>query len=570
MQPTTIERARLGDVLIEQGVLTSEQLSEALVAQRESSNKRLLGEVIVQLGYCTQDEIISALAKNYGVPYAKITPKLVDASAIDALPKEFLEEHKVLPLFKVRNVLTVAMAEPSNMFLVEEMAQVSGCEIQVAAASASDIADTLQSYVSSANVFVIDDIIEDINADDFELIEEQVEDLANLEAGAEHSPVVKLVNYLIFDAVRQNASDIHIEPDDNQTRVRFRVDGQLVEAFRPPHRMHAAIVSRVKIMSQLDISERRLPQDGGIHVMMQGRPIDLRISTMPGPHGEKVVVRVLDNRNVLVNLEKLGFEYDTLNQFRRLIARPNGILLVTGPTGSGKSTTLYSVLNELNAPEVNICTVEDPIEYNLRGINQFQVNEKIGFRFASALRSLLRQDPDIIMIGEIRDEETARIAVQAALTGHLVISTLHTNDAPAAITRLLNIGVEPYLASASVLGVLAQRLVRKICTECKETYSPPLHLRKLAGKSIEGIDTFYRGKGCPKCRHTGFQGRIGIFEFMPITDTIRDQVVHGASLDELRATAQKEGLRGLRADGIKKTKAGVTTLEEVIQTSEDR
>jgi len=564
------ERTRLGDVLIEQEVITADQLADALTAQRESGNKKLLGEVLVHLNYCTEDEIISALAKNYGVPYAKITPKMVDASVIDSLPRDFLDRHKVLPLFKVRDVLTVSMAEPSNMFLVDEMAQISGCEIQVVAASAEDIVQTLQSYVSSANVFVIDDIIEDINADDFELIEDQVDDIANLEEASEHSPVVKLVNYLIFDAVRQNASDIHIEPDDNMTRVRYRVDGSLFEAFRPPHRMHAALVSRIKIMSQLDISERRLPQDGGIHVMMQGRPIDLRVSTLPGPFGEKVVVRVLDNRSVMVNLEKLGFEYDMLEGFKRLIATPNGILLVTGPTGSGKSTTLYSVLGELNTPSVNICTVEDPIEFNLRGVNQFQVNDKIGFTFSAALRSLLRQDPDIIMVGEIRDEDTARIAVQAALTGHLVISTLHTNDAVAAVTRLFNIGVEPYLVAATLVGVLAQRLVRKICTHCKESYSPALHLRRLAGKHIEEVDTFYRGKGCGKCRNTGYEGRIGIFELLSMSDELRDMVVHGATLDEIRGAAIRSSMDTLRTDGIMKVKAGVTTLEEVIQVSEDR
>jgi type IV pilus assembly protein PilB len=566
----TGERLRLGDVLVEQGVITQEQLADALDSQRQSGNKRLLGETLVHLGCCAEDDIVSALAENYGVPYAKITPKIVDASIIDSLPKEFLDRHKVLPLFKVRDVLTVAMAEPSNMFLVDEMGQISGCKIQVVAASAQDIAHTLESYVSSANVFVIDDIIEDIDAEDFELMESQIDDIANPEEAGEHSPVVKLVNYLVFDAVRQGASDIHIEPDDNVTRVRYRVDGGLFEAFRPPHRMHASLVSRIKIMSQLDISERRLPQDGGIHVMMQGRPIDLRVSTLPGPFGEKVVIRVLDNRSVMVNVEKLGFEYDMLEGFKKMIGHPNGILLVTGPTGSGKSTTLYSVLSELNQPEVNICTAEDPIEFNLRGINQFQINEKIGFTFAATLRSLLRQDPDIIMIGEIRDEETAAIAVQAALTGHLVISTLHTNDAAAAVTRLFNVGVEPYLVSATLVGVLAQRLVRKICTHCKETYSPPVHLRRLAGEKLDGLDTFYRGKGCSKCRNTGYNGRIGIFEMLLMNDDLRDKIIHNSSLDEIRATAIKSDMHTLRADGLSKVKAGVTTLEEIIQISEDR
>ncbi len=564
------ERIRLGDVLLEQGVISSEQLQDALQRQKAPGNKKLLGEILVTLGFCNEDEIIAALARNYGVPYAKINPKLVDASVIDALPREFLDKHKVLPLFKVRQTLTVAMAEPSNMFLVDEMSQISGCEIQVVAASAQDIDSTLQSYVGSANVFVIDDIIEDIAQDDFELIEQSIDDIGNMEDASDHSPVVKLVNYLVYDGVRQGASDIHIEPDDNQTRVRFRIDGQLVEALKPPHRMHAALVSRIKIMSQLDISERRLPQDGGIHVMMQGRPIDLRISTLPGPFGEKVVIRIFDNRSVLVSLEKLGFGFDMLEEFKRLIARPNGILLVTGPTGSGKSTTLYSVLNELNQPDVNLCTVEDPIEFNLRGVNQFQVNDKIGFTFAGALRSLLRQDPDIIMVGEIRDPETSRIAVQAALTGHLVLSTLHTNDAPAAITRLVNIGVESYLLSASVIGVLAQRLVRKICTHCKQEYSPSLHLRRLTGDALDGQQTFYRGKGCQKCRGTGYSGRIGIYELMSMSDEIRDLVVRGESVDKVRASAVNGGMSSLRADGFEKVRAGITTLEEIIKVTQDR
>ena len=334
--------------------------------------------------------------------------------------------------------------------------------------------------------------------------------------------------------------------------------------------MHAALVSRIKIMSQLDISERRLPQDGGIHVMMQGRPIDLRISTLPGPHGEKVVIRIFDDRSTLVNLEKLGFEGDMLGEFRRLVAAPNGILLVTGPTGSGKTTTLYSVLNELNSAEVNISTVEDPIEFNLHGINQFQTNEKIGFTFAAALRSLLRQDPDIIMVGEVRDPETAAIAVQAALTGHLVITTLHTNDAASAVTRLANIGVEPYLVAASVVGILAQRLVRKICTQCRETYSPPPHLRRLGGAAIEGMETFHRGRGCPKCRGTGYQGRIGIYELLSVNEEIRELIIRGAALAEIRAVAVKGNMVTLRADGMKKVRSGITTLEEVIQASEDR
>ncbi len=569
MVATTIERLRLGDVLVRQGVVTTEQVAAALAAQRQSAQRRLLGEILIEMGSCTEDDIVNALAQSFGVPYALLTPKLIDASVIDTLPRDFLERHKVLPLFKIRDMLTVAMTEPSNMFLIDEMATLAKCQIQVVAASARDIVGTLETHVDTGKVFVIDDIMDNLSADDFALSEEQVEDIS-VEDVSDHSPVVKLINYLVFDAVRQNASDIHIEPDDNETRVRYRVDGTLAEMFKPPHRMHAALVSRLKIMSQLDISERRLPQDGGIHVMMQGRPIDLRISTLPGPHGEKVVIRIFDDRSTLVNLEKLGFEGDMLVEFRRLIAAPNGVLLVTGPTGSGKTTTLYSVLNELNSPEVNISTVEDPIEFNLHGINQFQTNEKIGFTFATALRSLLRQDPDIIMVGEVRDPETAAIAVQAALTGHLVITTLHTNDAASAVTRLANVGIEPYLVAASVVGILAQRLVRKICTHCRETYTPPEPLRRLGGSAIADLETFYRGRGCPKCRGTGFQGRIGIYELLSVNEEIRELIISGAALAEIRAAAARNNLSTLRTDGMKKVRAGITTLEEVIQASEDR
>jgi type IV pilus assembly protein PilB len=399
------------------------------------------------------------------------------------------------------------------------------------------------------------------------LVEQKIDDISDLEAAAEGSPVIKLVNYLIYNAVRDGASDIHIEPDENALRVRYRVDGRLYEKLRPPHKMLPAIASRIKIMALLDISERRLPQDGGIHVMMDGRPIDLRVSILPGPFGQKVVIRIIDNRRVLVNLEKLGFSYETLKAWRRTIQAPNGIVLVTGPTGSGKSTTLYSCLQELNSDEVNICTVEDPVEFNLSWVNQFQMNEKIGFTFASTLRSLLRQDPDIIMIGEIRDEETARIAVQAALTGHLVLSTLHTNDAPSAVIRLVNIGVEPYLVSASVVGVLAQRLVRKICTNCKEPYDPPANIRHAVERSAGEVETYYRGVGCSKCRDTGFQGRIGIYELLTMDDGLRDLVVRSVSTSELRRAATDAGMASLRADGMQKVKAGMTTVEEVLRAT---
>jgi len=561
----TAQRKPLGQLLLEKNMLSSEQLERALEEQRRSNHQKLLGEILVELHFCTEDQITEALAQAYGVPYARVSPRVADPKVIPILPKEFLEKHGVLPLFLVEGTLTVAVHEPANVFLLEEIERLSGYRVQLVAATSRDIKATLQTYLPNDKIFVIDDIIEEVQPEEFKLVETKVEDIANLEAAAGDSPVIKLVNYCIFNAVKEGASDIHIEPGDNLLRVRYRIDGRLVERLRPPLGMAAAVSSRIKIMASLDISERRLPQDGGIHVMMDKRPIDLRVSTMPGKHGEKVVIRIIDNEKASVNLEKLGFNYETLKQWRKLIALPNGILLVTGPTGSGKSTTLYACLQELNQDDVNICTVEDPVEYNLGGVNQFQVNEKAGFTFASALRSLLRQDPDILMIGEVRDVETARLATQAALTGHLVLSTLHTNDAPSSITRLYNLGIEPYLVGATVCGVLAQRLVRKLCQHCKQPYEPSPNekrqIERLAGGGT--VDQLFKPKGCARCRNLGYSGRIGIYELFVPDDQMFDLISNGASLNSLKAMANSQGMRTLRMDGLEKVKAGITTLEEV-------
>jgi len=451
---------------------------------------------------------------------------------------------------------------------MDEIERLSGCKVQVVCATTKDIKATLQTYLPEANVFVIDDIIDDEGLDDFTLIETITEDISNLEEVAGQSPVVKLVNYLLYNAVRENASDIHIEPDDKKLRVRYRVDGKLYEKIRPPYQMHSAIVSRIKIMAELDIAQRRLPQDGGIHVLMEGRPIDLRVSVMPGNFGEKVVIRIIDPQKTLFNLESLGFTYENLKQFRDVIQSPNGIVLVTGPTGSGKNTTLYAALAELNNEEVNICTVEDPVECNMAGINQFQVNEGAGFRFSTALRSLLRQDPDIIMVGEIRDADTANIAVQAALTGHLVLSTLHTNDATGAVTRLLDLNVAPYLVSASLIAALAQRLVRKICPNCKTEYEPPTSIRK-AVESLNGeVEKFYRGVGCKKCRNTGYAGRIAVHELFVPDEEIIEMISERAALKKLRDKALQKGMVPLQLDGIEKIKAGIISIEEVLRTAQ--
>jgi len=561
-------KMQLGQLLLSRGVVTAEQIETALAEQKEKGHRKLLGELLLEMGYCTENQIASALAQGYGVPYAQVGPKLCDPKVLEILPREFLEEHIAIPLFKVYDVLTVAVSEPTNVFLMDEIERVSGCRVQIVCSTSKDIKATLQTYLPSANVFVIDDIIDDEGLEDFTLIENIAQDISDLEEIAGQSPVVKLVNYLLYNAVRENASDIHIEPDDKRLRVRYRVDGRLYEKMSPPHQMHSAIVSRIKIMAELDIAQRRLPQDGGIHVLMEGRPIDLRVSVMPGNFGEKVVIRILDPQKVLFSLESLGFTYENLKLFRQVIQSPNGIVLVTGPTGSGKNTTLYAALSELNSEEVNICTVEDPVECNMSGINQFQVHQSAGFEFSTALRSLLRQDPDIIMVGEIRDQATANIAVQAALTGHLVLSTLHTNDAPGAVVRLLDLGVAPYLVSASLIAVLAQRLVRKICLNCKTEFEPSASIRKVVEKSNGKIEKFYRGVGCKKCRNTGYAGRIAIHELFVPNEEIMDMISEGTSLKKLRAMVLQNGMVSLQSDGIEKIQAGIISIEEVLRTTQ--
>jgi len=560
-------KMQLGQLLLDRGIVTADQIEKVLAEQKEHGHRKLMGELFVEMGFCTENQIAAALAEGYGVPYAQVSPKLCDPKALEILPREFLEEHIVLPLFKVRDVLTVAVNEPTNVFLVDEIEHLTGCRIQVVCATTRDIKATLQAYLPAANVFIIDDIIDDEGLEDFTLIESITQDIGNLEEMAGQSPVVKLVNHLIYNAVRENASDIHIEADDKRLRVRYRVDGRLYEKMRPPHQMHSAIVSRIKIMAELDIAQRRLPQDGGIHVMLEGRPVDLRVSVMPANFGEKVVIRIIDAQKVIFNFESLGFTYENLQLFRDIIQTPNGILLVTGPTGSGKNTTLYAALTELNSEEVNICTVEDPIECNLNGVNQFQVCQQTGFTFANALRSLLRQDPDIIMIGEVRDEDTANIAVQAALTGHLVLTTLHTNDAIGAVTRLFDLGVAPYLVSASLVTVLAQRLVRKICPNCKTEYEPSNSIKRYVEKLGVELKQYHRGLGCKKCRNTGYVGRIAIHELFVPNEDIRMVISEGGSMKNIRQMALDNGMVPLKLDGLEKVKAGIVSIEEVLRTA---
>jgi len=562
---------RIGDLLVEKGLITVEQIDQALAYQKSRGHKKLLGEVLVELDFVKTHQVMEALADAYGVPFARLAPRMSDPKVIGLFERDFLESQSLLPLFLVQGKLTLAMAEPTDVFLVDEVERMTGYTVQVVATTPQDIEDTLKAVLPDDNVFVIDDML-DVGDTDLSVVEKQITDLSDLEDSASESPVIKLVNYIVYAAVKDAASDIHIEPDDGKLRVRYRVDGRLYEKISPPYQMLSAVVSRIKIMAGLDISERRVPQDGGITIVIDKRQIDLRVSTCPGKHGEKVVIRIIDTRNAMTSLDKLGFGYEMLETFRATIHEPNGVFLVTGPTGSGKSTSLYAALNEINDEAINISTVEDPVEYNLAGVNQFQVNDKAGFTFSGALRSLLRQDPDVIMLGEIRDQETAKIATQAALTGHMVLSTLHTNDAPSAITRLYNIGVEPYLVAASIRGVLAQRLVRKICMNCKEEVEPSPALQRTMDRLIaagdEPIETVYHGTGCPKCRETGYSGRIGIYELMVPDDECLDLISRGAGLQELRRHVEAgNSYTTLRQDGLEKVRAGLTTLEELFKAT---
>ena len=490
-------KLRLGDLLVQRGYLAVDQLDAALSEQADTGGRSLLGELLIEKGFVAEEQVFECLAEELGLPFVRLDNRLFDPAACEALPKELIERCVVLPLFKVRNELTVALAEPTNVFLLERLREASGCDILPVVACAKDVRRMLQTYLPNTRVFVIDDIIDDAHTAAVELIEEEISDIGAAAEHAGQSPVIRLVNYMIYNAVRDGASDIHIEPTDRQLRIRYRVDGSLYKALDLPAHLAPAVASRIKIMANLDISERRLPQDGRIQVAMEGRNIDLRVSLLPMPSGEKVVIRLLDANAVRVDLRELGFSAEILEPFAREIVRPNGIVLVTGPTGSGKSTTLYAALNAVAGMETNVCTVEDPIEYHLDMINQFQVNERIGLTFASVLRSLLRQDPDVIMLGEIRDTETAKIAIQSALTGHLVLSTLHTNSACAAVTRLTDMNVEGYLLGASLNMVLAQRLCRRICPKCKVAYDPPRGVRLIAEAMGMEIKEFSRGRRLP-------------------------------------------------------------------------
>ncbi len=553
----------LGEVLIRSGRLSAGQLQAALSTQREQGDHRLLGEILVERGLVTAIDVAEAVAESQGVPFVRDPARIADPTVVETLPREFVRQHQVLPLFLVREVLTIAAADPSNVYLFEDIERRTGFRVQVTAVCPAELTAAIESWLPAANVFVIDELEEDGGDADLTVLERQVAELTDLAEIAGRGPVVKLVNRLIHDAVVDGASDIHIEPGDRSLRVRFRIDGVLHERIRPPYRMAAAVTSRVKIMAELDIAERRLPQDGDIHVLLDGRRVDLRVSTMPGRHGEKVVVRIIDSRGAIVSSERLGMNVEQRDAWDGLLEAPNGIVLVTGPTGSGKSTTLYSALGAMDADARNLSTIEDPVEAVIPGVNQFQVNDRTGFTFSSALRSMLRQDPDVVMVGEIRDEATATTAAQAALTGHLVLSSLHTNDACGAPARLVHLGVEPFLVATVVRGALAQRLVRRICPQCRQEIEVDSATRLLI-ESVAPVERLHSGSGCQRCRGTGFSGRVGVFELLIPSGAVVDAISMAAPHRELVQIAAESGFESMRIDGIRKVIDGVTTVEEVL------
>jgi type IV pilus assembly protein PilB len=566
-------REKIGTLLTKANIITEEQLQNALNEQKKTGEK--IGATLINLGYVEAETLVNFLSKQFKIPPVRLNDINPDQSIITLINAELANRYEVFPIKKIGKTLYLAMSNPSDIYAIEDISFNTGLDILPRVASALDIRKLLnQYYPVSKEISSIREFEEELGMEDeFELVdpeladEEEQVDISSLEASGKSAPVIKLVNFLITDAVKRGASDIHIEPYEKLFRVRFRIDGVLQEVMSPPLRMKTSIVSRVKIMASLNISERRIPQDGRINVRVGEKVVDLRVSIVPTVFGEKVVMRILDKSALMLDMKDLGFEEDSLRKFIQAIEQPYGIVLVTGPTGSGKSTTLYSALSRLNTNEVQIITAEDPIEYNLKGINQVQVNEDIGFTFAFALRAFLRQSPNIIMVGEIRDNETAEIAVRAALTGHLVLSTIHTNDAPSTINRLIDMGIKPFMVAASLNLIQAQRLVRKICKECKEEVDPdPVLLREanIDPRVFDGKKVF-KGRGCPRCNQSGYKGRIAITEVLPVTSGIREMVLSNSSAATIREEAKREGLNTLRDDAIIKVKKGVTTLDEVVR-----
>ncbi|NMB76972.1 MAG: type IV-A pilus assembly ATPase PilB [Myxococcales bacterium] len=558
---------RLGELLVRENVISVAQLKKAQEEQRKSGGR--LGSSLVKLGMIEESELTSFLSKQYGVPAINLSDIEIDKDVIALVPKEVAEKHNLIPINRSGSTISVAMSDPSNIFAVDDIKFITGYNVEVMVASEQAVKEAIERYYSAKISY--EEVMEGFNEEEIGISEEEEDvDINDLEKSSAEAPVVKLVNLILIDAIKKGASDIHIEPYEKEFRVRYRIDGVLYEVMKPPLKLKNAIISRVKIMSELDIAERRLPQDGRIKLKLgKGREMDFRVSVLPTLFGEKVVMRLLDKSNLQLDMTKLGFEPEVLKWFKDAIKSPYGMVLVTGPTGSGKTTTLYSALSELNQTTVNVSTAEDPVEYNLKGINQVQMHDEIGLNFAAALRAFLRQDPNIIMVGEIRDFETAEIAVKAALTGHLVLSTLHTNDAPSTVSRLLNMGVEPFLVTASVNMILAQRLARRVCQDCKQPLKvPEQSLLDLGFKpeEIPGL-TCYKGAGCRTCADTGYKGRVALYEVMPFWEPLKELVLNGASAAELKMEAIKHGMRSLRMSGLQKIREGVTTVDEVVRVT---
>ncbi|EOD00113.1 type II secretion system ATPase GspE [Caldisalinibacter kiritimatiensis] len=552
------DKMKLGDLLKSVGKITDEQLSDALNIQKNSGKK--LGEILVEKGYVTELDIIQVLEFQFGIPHIDLNNYIIDPEIPKLITENLAKRHLVIPIKKDRGKLIVAMADPLNVFAIDDIEMGTNLKVEPAISTKKDISNAIEQYYGKQSAEkAIEDFKRQYEVENIEEIDEEILNEIN------NAPAVRLVNSIIRQAVKARASDIHIEPYENLLRVRFRIDGSLQEIMTPAKSTHSAIVTRIKIMGKMNIAEKRIPQDGRIETNVDGREVDLRISILPTVYGEKIVIRILDRSNFLLKKSQLGFTEKNLMLFDNIIKNPNGIILVTGPTGSGKTTTLYSTLSELNTVNKNIITVEDPVEYKLDGINQVQVNNKTGLTFANGLRAILRQDPDIIMVGEIRDIETAQIAVRAAITGHLVISTMHTNDAPSTITRLLDMGIQPYLISSSMVGVVAQRLVRKICDRCKYQYLPSEKEMKLLG--INDETPLYKGKGCSHCYYTGYKGRTAIHEVMPIDKKIRDLINNKISIDSIKNEAIESGMTTLRENCTELVLKGETTVEELLRVT---
>jgi type IV pilus assembly protein PilB len=566
------KKMRLGDALIHEGLINEEQLQQALALQKKSGKR--LGAVLVEMHLVTEQDIVQILSKQLRIPFIDLSNYLIDPVIAKLVPEHIAKRHMLIPINKVGNKLTVAMVDPLNIIAIDDIQLMSGLMVKPVVATHTDINKALQdAYGAVAQQDKLMDDLEDIGHTD----EDDLDQLGEL--GENDAPIIRLCNLVISQAVQNGVSDIHIEPFEKELRVRYRQDGMMFTAMTPPKKATAAITSRIKIMSSLNIAEKRLPQDGRIKIKVASRMIDLRVSVLPVIWGEKIVMRILDQSSLKVNLEDLGFEPKTLERFKSGIASPYGIILVTGPTGSGKTTTLYSALTSLNAVDTNVMTAEDPVEYMLHGVNQVQCKPEIGLTFAAALRSFLRQDPDVIMVGEIRDFETAEIAIKASMTGHLVLSTLHTNDAPGTIGRIVNMGIEPFMVTTSVIIVQAQRLVRKICKDCKFEIKPraeqisqfgitPELLRRLDLPHInEKNMMFYKGKGCETCNNSGSKGRVGVYEVMMMSERLRDIILNGGSTDDIRRQAIEEGMLSLRESALRKALTGMTSLEEVVRVT---